>query len=119
MGGKALLMKVGSDFSVFVLPGNRRVDSAAIRDKLRTRKMRFATADELMSLTGLVPGSVPPFGQPILPFPLYVDAAIQDNPRIAFNAGSLTNSMTLRIDDYLRVAAPGAVFSFSQSNDDK
>ena len=64
-------------------------------------------------MTGLVPGSVPPFGRPIMPFPLYVDAAIQENDRIAFNAGSLTDSMILPMADYLRVAKPENVFAFS------
>ena len=32
---------------------------------------------------------------------------------IAFNAGSLTNSIFLRVEDYLRVARP-SVFRFSQ-----
>jgi len=51
--------------------------------------LRFASREELLELTGLVPGSVPPFGRPILPFPLYVDTGIAANDRIAFNAGSL------------------------------
>lgn len=113
VGGKALLMKVGKVFSVFVLPANRRIDSTKIRQQLGSKKMRFASADELLELTGLVPGSVPPFGRPILPFDLYLDDAINENDRIAFNAGSLTDSMILPMGDYLRVANPTDVFSFS------
>ena len=76
------------------------------------KSLRFATADELMDLTGLVPGSVPPFGEPVLPFPLFVDESIEANDRIAFNAGSLTDSVVLSIVDYLRVAG-GEIFRFS------
>jgi prolyl-tRNA editing enzyme YbaK/EbsC (Cys-tRNA(Pro) deacylase) len=65
-----------------------------------------------MELTGLVPGSVPPFGPPILPFELFVDDAIRDNDRIAFNAGSLTDSIIMATGEYLAVAKP-AVFAFS------
>jgi prolyl-tRNA editing enzyme YbaK/EbsC (Cys-tRNA(Pro) deacylase) len=78
--------------------------------------MRFATPEELLELTGLVPGSVPPFGPPILPFELFVDAAIRDNPRIAFNAGSLTDSIILPVPEYLAIAKP-RVFEFSQPTD--
>ena len=67
---------------------------------------------ELEAATGLVPGSVPPFGRPILPFDLYLDAAIPENDRIAFNAGSLTDSIVMGIDDYRRLANP-EVFSFA------
>ena len=113
IGGKALLMKSGDEFRLFVLPADRKVDSSAIRAELGIRKMRFASRDELLELTGLVPGSVPPFGRPILSFDLYVDSAIRENERIAFNAGSLTNSVIMGVEDYLRLAEPAGVFSFA------
>ena len=113
IGGKALLMKGDDRFCLFVLPADRKVDSAAIRRELGFRKLRFATRDELAELTNLVPGSVPPFGEPLLPFALYVDEALRENERIAFNAGSLTNSIILSMADYLPAATPTGVFSFS------
>ena len=113
VGGKALLMRAGEDFALFVLPADRKADSSAIRKHLAVGKLRFANRDELLELTGLVPGSVPPFGRPILPFPLYVDAAISENDRIAFNAGSLTDSIILPMPDYLRLAQPARIFPFS------
>lgn len=114
-GGKALLIKSEDDaFRVFVLPADAKLDSQAIRTQLGLKRTRFATADELLELTGLVPGSVPPFGKPILPFELYVDQGIAENDRIAFNAGSLTNSIILSIADYLQAAQPAAVFRFGK-----
>jgi prolyl-tRNA editing enzyme YbaK/EbsC (Cys-tRNA(Pro) deacylase) len=113
IGGKAILLKVDEQFALFVLPANRKLNSAAIRKELGVRKTRFATADELHEQTGLVPGSVPPFGRPILPFDLYVDSGIRSNDRIAFNAGSLTDSMIMSTGDYFPVAQPVKVFSFS------
>jgi prolyl-tRNA editing enzyme YbaK/EbsC (Cys-tRNA(Pro) deacylase) len=114
IGGKALLIKAAEEFRLFVLPADRKVDSAAIRRELGLRKLRFASKAELQELTGLVPGCVPPLGRPVLPFDLFVDAAICDNERIAFNAGSLTNSIIMSVDDYLRVAEPRQVFGFSK-----
>lgn len=115
IGGKALLLRGDESFALFVLPADRKVDSKAIRRELGIKKMRFATSDELRDLTGLVPGSVPPFGRPILPFPLYVDEGIAANDRIAFNAGSLTDSIVLAVADYLRIAAPVGIFRFSEA----
>lgn len=114
VGGKALLMRGDETFALFVLPADRKVDSKAIRRQLGFKKLRFATADELRELTGLVPGSVPPFGPPVLPFPLYVDDAIAANDRIAFNAGSLTDSIVMAAADYLKLASPRAMFEFSE-----
>ena len=113
IGGKAILLKTDDNFALFVLPANRRLNSGAIRKQLGVRKTRFATAAELAEHTGLVPGSVPPFGRPVLPFDLYVDAGIQVNERIAFNAGSLTDSVIMSTDDYFSLAKPVKVFSFS------
>jgi prolyl-tRNA editing enzyme YbaK/EbsC (Cys-tRNA(Pro) deacylase) len=112
-GGKAILMRCDEEFALFVLPADRKVDSGVIRRELGYRKLRFANPEELLEQTGLVPGSIPPFGQPIFPLPLYVDSGIAANERIAFNAGSLTDSIILQVADYLRVAAPTRVFDFA------
>lgn len=116
IGGKALLMKVGEEFRLFVLSAALRMDSAAVRRRFDVKRARFATAEELMDRTGLVPGSVPPFGRPILPFDLYADESIRRNERIAFNAGSLTDSLIMSVEDYLRIARP-EVFRFSAEED--
>ena len=112
VGGKALLIKTGDVFRLFVLSAALKLDTEALKRRFAVKKTRFATADELKELTGLVPGSVPPFGKPILPFDLFIDESITRNERIAFNAGSLTQSLILSVPDYLK-AAQGEVFSFS------
>ena len=114
IGGKALLLKVDKDFRLFVMSAARQLDSGALRKQLRARKTRFASREELFEKTGLVPGSVPPFGEPILPFPLYVDESILENEKIAFNAGSLSDSVILAVRDYLEVAKP-VILNFSRS----
>ena len=112
VGGKALLLKIGDVFHLFVLSASLRFDSSAIKQRFGVKKTRFASADELHEMTGLVPGSVPPFGRPILPFDLFVDESIVANDKIAFNAGSLTDSIIISVEDYLRVAQP-EVFRFA------
>ena len=112
VGGKALLIKVDAEFRLFVLSAHLKADSSAIRTHFGAKKTRFASPQELMDLTGLVPGSVPPFGSPILPFPLFADPSVFENKRIAFNAGSLTDSIIMGTDDYRRVARPKA-FTFA------
>jgi Ala-tRNA(Pro) deacylase len=113
VGGKALLIKVDDVYRLFVLSASRKLDSPAVKRRFGARKIRFATPAELADLTGLVPGSVPPFGQPLLPFPLYVDPSVFANDRIAFNAGSLTDSIVMATVDYRRIAS-AEVFSFAE-----
>ena len=106
VGGKALVVKVDQTFRLFVLPADRRFDSSRAKKEFKAKKIRFASKEELWEQTGLVPGSVPPFGDPILPFELFADEALRENDRIAFNAGSLTTSFVLAMEDYLRAAQP-------------
>jgi len=113
IGGKALLIKTDKVYRLFVLSAALQIDSGAIRRFLEVRRTRFATTEELNQLTGLVPGSIPPFGHPILPFELFVDESIGRNQTIAFNAGSLTHSIQMSVGDYLRVARP-TIFRFSK-----
>jgi prolyl-tRNA editing enzyme YbaK/EbsC (Cys-tRNA(Pro) deacylase) len=112
VGGKAIVLKVDKSFMLFVLSAALKLDSSKVKKKFQAKRLRFANAEELMELTGLVPGSVPPFGAPILELPLYVDSSILDNEKIAFNAGSLTDSMIMSVNDYMKIAAP-EVFDFS------
>src|SRR4051812_34443544 len=69
IGAKALVMKADGRYSLLVLPADRKLASAMVKRHLGAKKFRFADAAELHELTGLVPGSVPPFGEPILPLP--------------------------------------------------
>jgi len=118
VGGKAILMKVDDGFKLFVLSAARSIDSSKIKAFFRVKRLRFASPDELLELTGLVPGSVPPFGSPILDLELYADVSIGLNERIAFNAGSLTDSVIMEAEDYLRLADP-VIFDFSREAREK
>lgn len=101
IGGKALVFKADGGFRLLVISAARQVKSSAARRAFESHRLRFATAEELADLTGgLVPGSVPPFGEPILPLPLYVDRTVMANERIAFNAGSLTDSIIMWRSDW-------------------
>jgi prolyl-tRNA editing enzyme YbaK/EbsC (Cys-tRNA(Pro) deacylase) len=114
VGGKALLVKVGDDFKLFVLSAALKFDSSAVKKHFGVKKTRFAEREELEALTGLVPGSVPPFGPPILNVPLFVDPSVLANEVVAFNAGSLTDSIIMASADYARLARP-EVFTFAQT----
>ena len=114
IGGKAIVAKVDKSFRLFVLSAALELNSRAICRHLKAQRFRFAGREELLELTGLVPGCIPPFGRPILDLDLYVDRSIEENDRIAFNAGSLTDSIVMGREDYLRIAEPKEVFGFSR-----
>jgi Ala-tRNA(Pro) deacylase len=113
IGGKAIVLKVGDSFKLFVLSAALKISSRKIKNYFRVKRTRFATPEELLEITGLVPGSVPPFGMPITELELYADPSILKNDRIAFNAGSLTDSILMKADDYKKLASP-EMFDFSR-----
>ena len=113
-GAKALVLTFDDAAALFVLSAARRLDNQLVRRLTGARQVRFATRDELLELTGLEPGSVPPFGPPILPLDLYVDTSIDALDRVAFNAASLTESLVMPRAEYMRVAAPLHLVEFSR-----
>ncbi len=120
-GAKAILYKIQDEFSLFVLAADQRMDPKKIKSYYKNqgkkaKKTRFASLEELNTLTGLAPGSVPPFGKPILDFDLYVDPSLLENTNISFNAGSLEDSITMQLTDYLKIANP-VIFEFTIDNE--
>ncbi len=113
IGGKALVLKMDESFKLCVISASRKLDSGALKKHFGAKKLRFADRKELMDLTGLVPGSVPPFGKPLIDLELVMDESILQNQEIAFNAGSLTDSIIMRVQDYLKAANP-IILTFSK-----
>jgi len=104
-GAKALLVKGDEGFTLLVMPADLSLDSSAARRRLGSKRMRFATPDELRDLTGLLPGSVPPFGS-LFGLPTICDERLADNDKINFNAGSRCRSIQMTYTDYVRVESP-------------
>ena len=106
IGGKTLLLKTKKGFHLFVLSAAKAADNRKIRKILKCQKLRFATRPELLEMTGVEKGALPPFGRDLLPFDLYLDQSILENKWIAFNAGILTKSFIIKVEDYLKLVDP-------------
>lgn len=61
------------------------------------------------------PGAVPPFGE-LYGLPVYVDAALAENPEIVFCAGTLSDGIRLGNLDFVRLAKP-RVCSFAEKGE--
>jgi Ala-tRNA(Pro) deacylase len=77
-GAKALICKANDAFVMFVMPGNRKLASRAVRSAKHWNRLRFATREEVQELTGLHPGSIPPFGS-LFGLPTLCDERLADN----------------------------------------
>jgi Ala-tRNA(Pro) deacylase len=106
-GAKALVIRVSktNEHVLCVMPANLRLDSKKLRVFVGNRT---SFAQDTESLIGCVPGSVPPFGS-VLGLKTFCDVRLADNEMIHFNAGSLTDSVTMAYKDYLIIEAPEIV----------
>jgi Ala-tRNA(Pro) deacylase len=104
-GAKALVLKAGDTFQMVVLPADRKLDSKKARETFGVKSVRFASKEEVEQLTGLQPGSIPPFGS-LFGLKTYCDPALALNTSINFNAGDHAISVQMPYSEYERVETP-------------
>ncbi len=104
-GAKALICKGDQTLVMFVVPADRKLDSGGIRRAKGWRKLRFATPEEVLELTGLTPGSIPPFGS-LFGLPTLCDHRLAENEIINYHAGDHSVSVSMRYEDYVRAERP-------------
>ncbi|WP_404381105.1 YbaK/EbsC family protein [Caenispirillum salinarum] len=84
----------GREYVLAVVPGDRRVDFAAIKQLRGGRKARLAPADLATELTGCTMGAVPPFAfHPSIS--VLACEHLKASTAIVFNAGRLDCSISL------------------------
>src|SRR3954467_1499222 len=83
-GAKALICKADERFVMIVLPADRKLASKEVRKAAGIKSLRFASLEEVEQLTGLAPGSIPPFGS-LFNLPTWCDEHLAGQPRINFN----------------------------------
>lgn len=104
-GAKALIIKGGKTFLMVVLPADMALDGRALSKHLHVKRQRFATKEEVLEMTGLTPGSIPPFGS-LFNLPTVCDERLAENEKINFNAGRHTDSLNLKYADYIAYESP-------------
>jgi|SRR5436190_6108113 len=104
-GAKALVCKADEQFVMIVLPADRKLASKAVRKAAGLKSLRFASREEVEQLTGLAPGSIPPFGS-LFGLATWCDERLAEHPRINFNAGDHSISISMTYADYLAAEHP-------------
>jgi prolyl-tRNA editing enzyme YbaK/EbsC (Cys-tRNA(Pro) deacylase) len=109
-GAKAMLVKGRDGFALAVLGADRKVDWKLLAP-LVGKNPRFATPEELLELTGLSKGAVPPIGS-LYELRTIYDESLLEVETVNFNAGTHTESVSMRRDDLIRIGG-GEVAAFS------
>ena len=115
-GAKAILLRVKKSkkdkrFVMIVFPANQKFNNATVKTYFEAKDIRFATDEEVHTLTnGVQSGGVPPFGN-LFDLPVYVTPELFDIERIVFNAGDRRFSVAMKSADYQQLVEP-IIFSF-------
>ena len=103
-----VMVKIGKKttrYFLAVVPGDARVDLAALKEPAGGTYVAFASTDKAEALAGSVSGTILPFSfHPDLE--LIVDPALLTHAEIFFNAARLDRSLALNSADYQKLANP-------------
>ena len=106
-GAKAILLKdVKLGYALAIMSASYRFHSKQFKKTSRSsKKISFATPEEVWQVTGCLPGAVPPFGS-IFDIPIWVDRSLSRQSIIHFNCGLRTASISMTYDNYILAEQP-------------
>ena len=103
---KTVMIKIGEEMAMAVLPASYQVDFKLLNDIFSTQKVTLASEAEFKyHFPDCEVGAMPPFGH-LYDMEVYLAEVLRDNKEIAFNAGSHTEVIRMNYNDYERLAEP-------------
>ncbi len=103
--GKTVVLKQGQKYVIALMPADESVDLAALCD-LVGPGIELASEEELDQLfPDCEPGAMPPLGG-LYGLPVMADSCLQKHPTITVNAGTHTDVIELRWDDFVQSEHP-------------
>ena len=94
------------DYYLLTIKGDKRVNLQQFREENGTRRLSFASPQDLKEKLGLEPGSVTPLGllnDSHREIPFYLDSYFSDQPRIAVHPNDNTATIWLDPQDLIAV----------------
>ncbi len=113
MFAKVVMVIADGKLVMLALPASYVVDLGKVKAALGAQDVRLAEEAEFGSaFPDCDVGAMPPFGN-LYDVPVYVDEALAEDETIVFEAGTHTDTMSLKYADYERLTKP-TVVSFSR-----
>ena len=105
-GVKALVLKTEEgSFVMGLIAADKRIDLKKLAKIARTKKLRLASPQEVLKITGCEVGSVHPFGN-LHRLPTYLDHSVLENNMVNFDAGLHTVSIQMKAKDLVKAIRP-------------
>jgi Ala-tRNA(Pro) deacylase len=103
---KVVMAIVDGQLTMLVLPAPAHVELDLMRAVFDTGQARLATEAEFAPhFPDCDVGAMPPFGN-LYNVPVYVDRSLTDDEQITFQAGTHTETVTMRYADYADLVQP-------------
>ena len=108
---KTLVVMIGDEMALVVVPATRRLVLSDLREMLETSHVRLATEAEFRDrFPDCELGAMPPFGN-LYGMRVYVSSLLAEEADIAFNAGTHTEVIKMPYEDFAELVKP-AVLDF-------
>jgi Ala-tRNA(Pro) deacylase len=106
MLAKVVMVLADDKMVMLALPAPYRVDLEKTRILLRAKEVRLAQEGEFASaFPDCEVGAMPPFGN-LYDLPVYVDTTLAEDETIVCQAGTHTDTLSLKYADYERLVKP-------------
>lgn len=106
---KTVIIKIGDQLAMVVLPANDHVNFAALREITGQANINLASESDFKSkFPECEVGAMPPFGD-LYGMPVYVSNVLAANNKIIFNAGSHSELMQMSYLDFERLVKPKVI----------
>lgn len=106
---KTVIVKIGKQFAMVVLPANEHVNFAALKEIAKGASVDLAKESEFKAkFPECEAGAQPPFGN-LFDMPVYVSNHLVDYDQIIFNAGTHSELMKLAYRDFERLVHPEVI----------
>ena len=103
---KTVMVKIDGKMAMAVLPASYRVDFDQLKRVAEAETVELASENEFKDMfPACEVGAMPPFGN-LYEMDVYVAEPLTEDEEIAFNAGSHTELVRLRYEDFERLVEP-------------
>jgi Cys-tRNA(Pro) deacylase len=113
---RSILFRVGQDeFRMALVAGPAQVSWKTLRKHLGQSRLTMATEEEVLAVTGYVPGTVSPFGLP-RPLKVLIDPGVLDEDEVSIGSGMRGVAVILQSVDLQRGLPDTEVVSLTESS---
>lgn len=106
---KTVIVKMGKQFAMVVLPANEHVNFTSLKDLVKGVQIDLAKESEFKAkFPECEVGAAPPFGN-LFGMPVFVSSHLSDHDQIIFNSGSHSELMKLAYRDFERLVHPEVI----------